>query len=100
MRTYQIWHGIAATTDGRSLAHVARGIGGFDVRDRLATLPMPALFIAGYLDRMSVPEESQRMASAAPRGHYACIGGAAHISNVDSAEAFTDRLMAFLVPEA
>lgn len=96
IRTYQVWHGIAATTHGQSLAHVARGIASFDVSEQVARLAMPALFIAGSLDGMSLPEVSQLMAARAPHGTCAVIEGAAHISNVDSAGAFTSRLLDFL----
>jgi 3-oxoadipate enol-lactonase len=96
IRTYQIWHGIAATTDGASLANIARGIVDFDVSERLGALTMPSLFIAGELDGMSVPDISRRMAELAPEGRYELIGGAGHISNVDSAEEFSRHLIAFL----
>lgn len=96
LRTYQVWHGIAATADGASLAHVARGIGAFDVTERIASLAMPTLFMAGNLDGMSPPETSHRMAERAPQGRYAEIDGAAHISNVDSADRFSARLLEFL----
>lgn len=96
LRTYQVWHGIAATADGASLAHVARGIGAFDVTERTASLAMPTLFMAGNLDGMSPPETSHRMAERAPQGRYAEIDGAAHISNVDSADRFSAHLLEFL----
>ncbi|WP_419951466.1 alpha/beta fold hydrolase [Methylobacterium sp.] len=96
LRTYQVWHGIAATADGASLAHVARGIGAFDVTERIASLAMPTLFMAGNLDGMSPPETSHRMAERAPQGRYAEIDGAAHISNVASADRFSARLLKFL----
>jgi len=95
LQTWQVWHGIAATTDGASLAHVARGITKFDVSQRLEMLTMPVLFIAGNLDAMSPPVVSQTMADRVPDGHYACIEGAAHLSNVDSAKAFSALVMAF-----
>ena len=96
MQTYQMWHGIAATTDGPSLAHVARALGTFDVTGRIGSLPMPCLFIAGELDAMSAPQTSERMASIVPHGHYACIEGAAHLSNADSAPRFNQQLLTFL----
>ncbi|SEP85268.1 3-oxoadipate enol-lactonase [Faunimonas pinastri] len=96
MRTYQIWHGIAATSDGASLAHVARGMTTFDVSTRIAELAMPILFIAGSLDKMSPPEFSRRMAAQATHGKLSIIEGAAHISNADSSDEFTARLLAFL----
>lgn len=96
LRTYQVWHGIAATCDGASLAHVARGITGFDVLDRIGELRAHALFIAGSEDRMSVPALSQAMACEAAHGQYAEIAGAAHISNVDSGDAFNAHMLDFL----
>ncbi len=99
LRTYQVWHGIAATCDGVSLAHVARGITDFDVLARIGDLRMPALFIAGSEDRMSLPAVSQDMARDAAHGHYAEIAGAAHISNVDSSDAFNAHMLAFLRAE-
>lgn len=57
---------------------------------------MPTLFIAGGLDRMSVPEVSRRMADCAPNADFMFIKGAAHISNIDTAEVFTARMLDFL----
>ncbi|MET1755747.1 alpha/beta hydrolase [Novosphingobium sp. RD2P27] len=70
LRTRQVWHGVAASADGPSLAHVARGITNFDAADRIGGLAMPALFIAGELDRMSPPELSRALAERAPHGAY------------------------------
>ncbi|OJY63338.1 MULTISPECIES: alpha/beta fold hydrolase [unclassified Rhizobium] len=97
MRTYQVWHGIAATGDGHSIACVAEGIVGFDVRERLSLLAMPTLFIAGAEDRMSPPARSRRMADAVPSSRYIEIAGAAHISNVDSTADFNAAVISFLM---
>lgn len=96
MRTYQVWHGIAATSDGASLANVARGITGFDALERIADLIMPALLIAGSEDRMSPPSYSRMMAQRISEGTYVEIAGAAHISNVDSSDAFNTHMLTFL----
>jgi 3-oxoadipate enol-lactonase len=96
MRTYQIWHGVAATADGASLAQISRGITEFDVSRRIGELAMPALFLGGSHDVMSPPEVCRRMAEQALAGEFSIIDGAAHISNVDSAEEFTAHLLAFL----
>lgn len=95
VRTYQVWHGIAAKADGPSLAHVARGIAGFDLGARVGELAMPTLFLAGSLDQMSPPDLGRYMAEQAPQGTFALIEGAAHLSNVDAAGVFTDHLLAF-----
>lgn len=97
IQTYQVWHGIAATADGPSLAHVSEGIIGFDITERLAFLRPPTLFIAGENDRMSVPAVSQRMAAKSPHGSYAELAGASHLSNVDSSDLFNRALMPFLL---
>lgn len=96
LQTYQVWHGIAATADGQSLAHVSRGIGTFDASMRIAQLSMPTLFISGSLDKMSPPATSERMAKQAPHGQHTMIAGAGHISNADSANEFNARLLDFL----
>lgn len=96
LRTWQVWHGIAASAHGPSLAQVARGITDFDCADRIADLAMPVLFVAGELDRMSPPDVSRTMAERARNGQYQMIDGAAHISNVDNADAFTRIMLDFL----
>lgn len=96
IRTYQAWHGIAATCDGASLAKVARAITDFDVLDRIRGLATPTLLIAGSDDRMSLPQYSRIMAETMANGTYVEISGAAHISNVDSSDAFNAHMLAFL----
>lgn len=96
MRTYQVWHGLAAAADGSSLAYVAEGIVGFDVIMRMDSLSMPVLFIAGEQDRMSPPAISQRMADRVPNARFIEIQGAAHISNADSAATFNEAVISFL----
>ncbi len=96
LRTWLVWHGIAASADGPSLAHVSRGITDFDCAIRIGELAMPTLFIAGEHDRMSPPDLSRAMAERAPQGAYHLIEGAAHISNVDSAQAFTRSMLDYL----
>ncbi|KVM10295.1 alpha/beta hydrolase [Burkholderia ubonensis] len=96
MRMYQLLHGLAAVANGESLAHVAEGIVGFDAEARLSHLEHDTLFVAGALDTMSPPALSRRMAEAAPRGRYIELPHAAHLSNVDSAQAFNEAVLAFL----
>ncbi|MET4898585.1 alpha/beta fold hydrolase [Sphingomonadaceae bacterium jetA1] len=96
LRTWLVWHGIAASADGPSLAHVTRGVTDFDCTDRIGELAMPTLFIAGELDRMSPPDLSRTMARRAPQGTCQVIEGAGHISNVDSASGFTRIMLTHL----
>lgn len=99
LRTYQVWHGIAASGDGTSLACVAEGISGFDVREKLSALSLPTLFIAGSDDVVSSPVLSRAMVARVRGAHYEELDRAAHLSNVDSAEAFNGALLRFLSNE-
>jgi 3-oxoadipate enol-lactonase len=93
---WQTWHAIAAMSDGESLANVAQGIVNYDATDRLANIAKPTLVIAGSDDRISPPSISESMSTQIRGARYVEIAGAAHISNVDSASAFNDAVLAFL----
>jgi 3-oxoadipate enol-lactonase len=45
---------------------------------------------------MSLPQYSRIMAETMANGTYVEISGAAHISNVDSSDAFNAHMLAFL----
>ncbi|CAN0625692.1 3-oxoadipate enol-lactonase [Burkholderia multivorans] len=96
IRTWQVWHGIAATVDGPSLAHVTEGVMGYDVSTRLASIDKRALVIAGSDDSISPPAISRAIAADLAHARFHEIAGAAHISNVDSSDAFNDALLGFL----
>jgi 3-oxoadipate enol-lactonase len=65
---------------------------GFDVTHRLADLACPTLFLSGSLDRMSPPDQPGDGRASAP-WRVCPDRGAAHISNVDRAEAFTHAML-------
>ncbi|WP_322048090.1 alpha/beta fold hydrolase [Paraburkholderia sp. J67] len=95
--TWQTWHAIAAMADGESLAYIAQGIVGYDSTNRLSTIEKPTLVIAGSDDRISPPSISRDMSLQLQCAKYVEIEAAAHISNVDSADAFNAEMIAFLV---
>jgi 3-oxoadipate enol-lactonase len=95
IRTYQAWHGIAATCDGASLAKVARAITDFDVLDRIRGLATPTLDSRkrrSHVPATVQPDHGRNHGN----GTYVEISGAAHISNVDSSDAFNAHMLAFL----
>ena len=96
LRTFQVWHGVAATAHGPSLAYVAEGLAGFDFQDSIASLKRPVLFISGEKDATAPPEAVGRMAHKVPEAGYIELAGALHISNADSEEQFNKSLLAFL----
>jgi 3-oxoadipate enol-lactonase len=95
-RTWQTWHGIAAMSDGASLAWIAQGVVDYDASGRLAQIGQPTLIVSGSDDRISPPALGQAMCEQIRGARFVEISGAAHISNVDSARAFNDALTDFL----
>ncbi|MBB5233674.1 alpha/beta fold hydrolase [Deinococcus budaensis] len=64
-------------------------------RDTLRDLAVPLLVLVGEHDEITPPELAQEIADAG-RGTLRLIPGAAHLSNLDAPEAFSEALLAFL----
>lgn len=92
----QQWHAQAAMSDGESLALLCEGLADFDLRDRLPSLQVPALFLAGEGDVLAPPASVAAMAACVPDARFDVIPGAAHVANVDSAAGFSQRLLDFI----
>lgn len=60
-------------------AYTWRNLAGFDVADRLSSLPMPVLAVAGSVDAASPVAALSAIASGAPRGRLEVVEGAAHL---------------------
>jgi len=95
-QTFREWHRVAAGVSGSSLINVARGFTEFDVREHLSRLRVPSLVVAGELDEIIPAEVSRQSADLIDQAEFSTISGAGHISNVDSAEAFTLLCTRFL----
>ena len=67
----------------------------FDVSDELGRLTMPALVLVGERDRANLGL-STALAAALPDARLEVVADAGHVANVDSPEAFTAALRAFL----
>ena len=62
----------------------------------LGRLDCPTLYVAGEADMGAPPAAMEAMAAATPHSRYICLSGAAHIVNVNAAEAFDGQLRDFL----
>lgn len=65
---------------------LARGMLGmiaYDATRTVAKLPVPALVVAGDRDTTTLPEASQYMATAAPRGQLATLAPARHMGLIE-----------------
>jgi 3-oxoadipate enol-lactonase len=66
-----------------------------DYKRRLAEVPCPTLFLVGALDGAH-PQEMREMASLVPGAEFVEIADAAHISNLEQPERFTEAVLRFL----
>jgi 3-oxoadipate enol-lactonase len=77
----------------------ARGllaIGSFDFRSRLQEITAPTLVIAGAKDTATTPADASLIAEGIPSARLVVLENAAHLANVEQAEAFTDALLEHL----
>jgi 3-oxoadipate enol-lactonase len=93
---FDSWVQVAQTVKGSSLANVALGMGGFDLRGRLSAIDKPVLVIAGEHDRFFSVEDSREISRGLRRSQYSIILGAGHLSNLDSPDQFNRLLLSFL----
>lgn len=64
-------------------AGCCEAIATFDVRDRLPTLPVPVLAVAGAEDPATPPETVRLIADSVPNGRFEVVPDAAHLLNVE-----------------
>ncbi|OHX22039.1 alpha/beta fold hydrolase [Chromobacterium sphagni] len=93
---YLQWHAQAAQADGPSQAWVCEGLRGFDISGRLSAIRAPSLYLSAECDAVSPPELGRWMAGQVPGARHISLAGAAHVANIDSADAFNAALLAFL----
>jgi 3-oxoadipate enol-lactonase len=67
-----------------------------DLRADVSRVSVPILVIGGSLDQATPAEQAEWLHSAVPGSELTIFDGAAHLSNLDHHEAFTDRLVRFL----
>ena len=70
---------------------------GFDRRDALGRIAVPALVLAGSEDTNAPPPMMERMASRIPGARYAVLDGCGHLANLEQPAAFNAALDGFLV---
>jgi 3-oxoadipate enol-lactonase len=68
----------------------------FDLRGRLSPVAVPTLAIAGAEDQTSPPEHLESIAAEIDGASVVVIPRAAHLANVEQADAFNEALLAHL----
>jgi 3-oxoadipate enol-lactonase len=84
------------TDDPAGWAAGWNAIAGFDALDRLGSIAAPALVIAGELDAGAAVATTRTIADAIPGAQFDVLSGAPHMMQIENADRFTDRVMAFL----
>jgi len=85
-----------AATPVAGYAGCGRAIATIDLTDKLRGLRMPALVMVGEQDLGTPVAMSQEIADAIPGAELLVIPDAAHLSNVEQADAFNRALLEFL----
>ena len=85
-----------AGTPPEGYAGCCGAISGLDTLDQLRDLRTPCLVIVGEQDMGTPPAMSELIHQHWPASSYVVLQNAAHISNIEQAQAFTDAVMKFL----
>ena len=84
------------STPAPGFVGATQAIESVDYLDRLKEIRCPTLVIVGDQDHGTPPEMARQIAENLPGAELVVIPSAAHLSNVEQAEAFNDALLAFL----
>jgi 3-oxoadipate enol-lactonase len=90
------WRRINGKIPGTSFANVARGLQQFKSVEQLKKVKVRSLVIAGELDRLFPPNVCQQVANLISGADFTVIGGAGHLSSLDSPKEFNEVLVRFL----
>jgi 3-oxoadipate enol-lactonase len=85
-----------ANTPAEGYAGCCGAISGLDTLEKLRDLRTPCLVMVGDQDMGTPPAMSELIHQHWPASSYVVIKNAAHISNIEQAQAFTDAVMKFL----
>ena len=89
-----------AATPPEGYARCCQAIGTWDVRERISAIAVPALVVAGADDPATPVEHAELIASRIPRARLQVLARAAHLANVERADAFTSAVLEHLGQEA
>ena len=88
-----------ASTPPEGYARCCEAVGAWDARDRISAISAPALVVAGAEDPATPIEHAELVASRIPGARLHVLEGAAHLANVEQAEAFTQAVLEHLAQE-
>ena len=90
------WREMFLSVDREGYARCCEALAGWDGSGDLRRIEAPTLVIAGAEDPTSPPSAAEEIAALVPGARVAAIDGAAHLANVEAADAFNRLLGGFL----
>ena len=88
-----------AATPPEGYARCCQAVGAWDARERISAIVAPALVVAGADDRATPVEHAELVATRIAGARLIVLERAAHLANVERADAFTEALLEHLVQE-
>jgi 3-oxoadipate enol-lactonase len=85
-------------TPQESYAACCEALAGWDFRNHLAEITAPTLVIAAAEDPATPPDHAERLAHGIPNATLTTLPDAAHLANVERAEAFSTLVAEHLAP--
>jgi len=85
-----------AATPAEGYARCCEAIAGMDLRGALPRIAAATLVVAGADDLVVSSERTRALTNAIPRAHHVELAGAAHLANVEQAEAFDTAILEHL----
>ncbi|WP_447643831.1 bifunctional 3-oxoadipate enol-lactonase/4-carboxymuconolactone decarboxylase PcaDC [Nocardioides zeae] len=83
-------------TDAAGYAAVCKALAAYDVRDRLATVRVPVLAVAGATDESTPPSDLEVIASGVADGRVVVLDDVAHLAPAEAPVAVADLLRSHL----
>lgn len=83
-------------TDRHSYAHACRALGGVDLTEKLGSMSLPLLIIAGEYDGVCTPADAEFIAEGAPSAHAVALPDVAHLAPAEAPEETARLLKEFM----
>ncbi len=90
---------LLAATPPEGYARCCEAVGAWDARESISAIAAPVLVIAGADDPATPVEHAELIASRIPRARLQVLERAAHLANVERAEAFSGAVLEHLEQE-
>ena len=90
---------LLAATPPEGYARCCEAVGAWDARDRISAISAPVLVVAGADDPATPVEHAELLVSRIPGARLHVLERAAHLANVERAEAFTSAVLEHLEQE-